>query len=155
MRGNTRTPLPRTHTPLVHTQVCRHLQSKASLAQFLIIIYEACRQGETRKDTQTHTRRCCSALGACCTGSAPRARRSFYPPPTPPKSIGLHLPRFRFRFLISLLTPSSEAIALMERVLPQTQFCHCHAPLPPPLFLCQVVTGKFQLVTCKFLARLN
>lgn len=158
MRVNTRTPLPAhtpPHTPLLHSQVCGHLQSKASLAQFLIIIYEACRQGETRKDTQTDSGRCCSALGACCTGSAPQARRSFYLPPHTPslKSIGLHLPRFRF--LISLLTPSSEAIALMERVLPQTQFCHCHAPLPPPLFFSQVVTGKFQLVTCKFLARLN
>lgn len=74
------------HTPLVHTQVCRHLQSKASLAQFLIIIYEACRQGETRKDTQTDSGRCCSALGASCTGSAPQARRSFYlHPHTPPQ----------------------------------------------------------------------
>lgn len=89
------------HTPLVHTQVRRHLQSKASLAQFLIIIYEACRQGETRKDTQTDSGRCCSALGACCTGSAPQARRSFYLHPTrpPPNRSGCICHVFVFSFL--------------------------------------------------------
>lgn len=158
MRVNTRTPLPRTHTPthtpLAHTQVCRHLQSKASLAQFLIIIYEACRQGETRKDTQTDSGRCCSALGACCTGSAPQARRSFYlHTPYAPQIDRAAFATFSFsHFFVDSLQRGNR---FMERVLPQTQFCHCHAPLPAPLFFCQVVTGKFQLVTCKFLARLN
>lgn len=96
------TPHTPPHTPLVHSQVCRHLQSKASLAQFLIIIYEACRQGETRKDTQTDSGRCCSALGACCTGSAPQARRSFYLHPTRPANRSgciCHVFVFVFSFL--------------------------------------------------------
>lgn len=128
------------HTPLVHTQVRRQLQSKASLAQFLIIIYEACRQGETRRQTAAD-----AALLLVHAALALHRKHVavFTSPHAALKSIGLHLPRFRF--LISLLTPSSEAIALMERVLPQTQFCHCHAPLPPPLFFWQISACDLQI----------
>lgn len=159
MRVNTRTPPSHTHphtqsrTPLLHTQVCRHLQSKASLAQFLIIIYEACRQGETRKDTQTHSGRCCSPLGACCTGSAPQARRSFYLHAHAPQIDRAAFATFSFsHFFVDSLQRGNRfngACAATNSVLPLPR------PFAPPLPLCQVVTGKFQLVTCKFLARPN
>lgn len=124
------------------------------------------RERHARRHADRQTAAAAALLfAACCTGSASQARRQFLPTPlTPhaPKSIGLHLPRFRCtfsHFFVDSLQQGNRfngACAATSTVLPLPRpFCLVSPLSTSPLSLCQVVTGKFQLVTCKFFASLE